>query len=1018
MMHETSTSAAAVSARQPHHGGAIFLRLLAYPLFLASGAAGLIYEVVWNRVLLDTFGSGLYAVTAVVAAFMAGLALGAWLLGSLGDRMGRPLRLYGALELGVALCGLAAPFVLHRVALIDQPAYRVFGQNFAALTAVRFAVAFGLLMIPTTLMGATLPVMARFMIRQRDHLGLHVGGLYATNTFGAVVGTFSAGFFLIAWLGLQNTDFFAASLNTIIGLCALLLSLAIERQPMPTLKVPAVAEKAEAGAPSLDVVRWVLMTALISGVVALAAQILWSRALIFSFVHLKNTTYAFTAMLTVFLAGLALGSALVGLFVDSQKNPLRLYGMLLTLLGISMMLSIVILYRHAEGMLLGNELDAIGQHINWPLAIANVMMQSLGVLGIPTLLMGMAFPVAARVVTQMGRVGTDVGRLYALNTIGSILGSLLAAFAIIPTLGLTGGLIMLGLVDTAIGLATMWRAGQARTHMIVLGPIALAMAGFAGFLTISTGGLQKFETKLDTMPFYMEGPLATVSVVKNNIDESTIFVDAVGVAGTDPILQTDQKSLAHVPMMLLENPKAALTVGFGSGGCSYSLNLHDALKKVHCVEICNTVLRASPYLGKANHLFFARTLPTDLIRPGMMLAQTAVKRDGSTLYKASTILSEGQLDTLKKDGGEPGYMIGDPLEFSGLSEKYHVILDDARAYLRYTNEKYDFIATDCTDLRYKSNANLYDLEYFQACRGALTPEGIVVVWMPLGGLDPEIFRTCLRTFYRVFPDMGIFYMDNEPTHYILMIGWQKPFQLDYRLFTKRLAEADVLQDLAELYLDDPVKLLSCFITGGRDAFKEYLAGDELNTENNPVIEFKSPRYGYSSKSIIDNLAALMKIRVSPQKFLVPGSMPPGDLERLTRYEAALPQVLQGHAALREMDIEGATEAYMAARKITPEDLSVKNQLTFPIMQKRLEKDPNDPLVLMWFGRSLMMQGNIESAYRLLDRSRGIYENIQKGFQAGAAKSKNHGPSQMEPVDLGRLELVKQWLAELEKQRKE
>ncbi|MEN6627615.1 MAG: fused MFS/spermidine synthase [Candidatus Sumerlaeia bacterium] len=985
--------------------GAIFLRLLAYPLFLASGAAGLIYEVVWNRVLLNTFGAGLYAVTAVVAAFMAGLALGAWLLGSLGDRIGRPLRLYGALELGVALCGGAAPFILPKIAIIDQYAYHVFGQNFGALTALRFIVAFMLMLIPTTLMGATLPVMSRFMVRQKEHLGLHVGALYATNTFGAVIGTFAAGFYLIGLLGLRNTDLFAATLNTAVGLSALILSMGLERVPMSTARVKAAVAATEAGAPSLGVVRWVLFTALVSGVVSLAAQVLWSRTLIFSFVYLKNTTYAFSAMLTVFLAGLALGSALVGLFVDSQKNPLRLYGMLLSLLGVSIIMSVVVLHTGADALQIGEALDAAGANLNWPLAVANVMVQSLGVLGIPTLLMGMAFPVAARVVTQIGRVGTDVGRLYALNTIGSIIGSLLAAFVIIPALGLTGGLILLGIVDAAIGLATMWRAGQARMHLVVLAPLTIGMT----ILALSNPqGLQRLGTVYDKLVFYLEGPLATVSVISSNLDEETIYVDDVGVAGTDPVLQTDQKSLAHVPMMLLENPTAALTVGFGSGGASYSLQLHDALRKVHCVEICQEVPRAAPYLAAANHLFFARSERVDAVKPGVYLARSVTGKDGETVVcKASTRLTAKMLATIKAESPDPEVLVGDPFEFGAGDDVYRIILDDARAYLRYTEQRYDFIATDCTDLRYKSNANLYDVEYFKACEQRLTPDGIVVVWMPLAGLDPAIFKTALRTFHHVFPKMGVFYMDNEPTHYILLIGWQGsgPIKLDYRLFKKRLAEPDVLQDLAELHLDDPVKLLSCFITGG-DAMNDYLKGEELNTENDPVIEFQSPRYGYGPKPVIDNLQGLMDIRVSPRKFIVEGSMPPEDLARLERYEKALPYIIQGHAAMRNTDIEGATRAYLAARQITPDDISVANLLTFPILQKRLEKE-RSPLIALWLGRSLMIQGKIDGAFGLIDQARKTYE----ASQAMPARS-----DEARRLDAGRLELARQWLAEIDRQR--
>src|SRR6266487_5023031 len=172
------------------------LSLLAFPLFFASGAAGLIYEIVWTRQLIYVFGSGLYAVTAVLSAFMAGLALGSFLLGRASDRLRFPLRFYAVLEGVLALTGLLLPLALRQIDHVDGWAYGRWGQNFALLTACRFAVTFFLLLIPTTLMGATLPVLSRAPVRQSSRLGLKVGGLYAVNTAGAVAGTFLAGFYL------------------------------------------------------------------------------------------------------------------------------------------------------------------------------------------------------------------------------------------------------------------------------------------------------------------------------------------------------------------------------------------------------------------------------------------------------------------------------------------------------------------------------------------------------------------------------------------------------------------------------------------------------------------------------------------------------------------------------------------------------------------------------------------------------------------------------------------------------
>jgi spermidine synthase len=897
------------------------LRLLAYPCFLGSGAAGLVYEVVWTRLLLAQFGAGLYAICAVLAAFMGGLALGSWLLGRVGDRMRRPLLLYAGLELAIGVCGAGLLWLLPHVGVVDAWAYQKFGQHFGVLTAFRFGIALLLMLIPTTLMGATLPVLSRFMVREQKHLGLHVGALYAINTFGALAGAFAAGFLLIGKFGLNVTGLIAVGLNLAVAVAAGLLAMAVER-PMALAQAAGAKTRRK---PLTGDAHWILFTAFVSGLVSLAAQVLWSRSLVFSFEYLKNTTYTFSAMLTVFLAGLAIGSALISLVIDHQREPLRLYGTLLGLIGIAMILSVSVLYFGSGLLQIGDPLNAETNQFNWVIAVGNVMLQTVGVLGIPTLLMGMAFPVAARVFAGVVHVGSDVGRLYSLNTLGAICGSVLAGFVIIPLLGLTGGLLLLGGIDALLGIATLARSPRWRMHTLLFGVLAVVMLGVVWWGLPKGRGLQPPMTPGEQTVFYKEGPLATVAVLENMIGDRTIYVDGVGVAGTDDILQTDQKSLAHVPMMLLRAPSSALTVGFGSGGASYSLQLHDLLTRIHCVEICSTMFDAAPTLTAANHDFFGKLNPWD---------------------------------------------------FAAQNNRYKIVLDDARAWLRYTRQHYDFISTDCTDLRYKSNANLYDREYFQACRDRLTPEGIVVVWMPLAGLSQDCFKVALRTFYRVFPQMGVFYMANVSTHYILLIGWQQEIKLDYALFAQRLREEDVRQDLGELYLDDPVKLLSCFITGGAK-LGQYLAGDALNTQDFPYLEFESPKYGYGDRPLLDNLNDLMApdVRVSPREFLNKATIPAKELERLERYERALPFIIKGHAAYRLLDIETATKEYLRAAELTPEDLNVRRgMLGFPVLARRIQNEPNNYYPVMQLGRALMLQGRTDGAYDLLVRAEGLLKH--------------------------------------------
>jgi spermidine synthase len=913
------------------------LSSLAYPLFFASGAAGLIYEIVWTRQLIYVFGSGLYAVTAVLSAFMAGLALGSFLLGRAADRLRFPLRFYALLETVLAATGLLLPLVLRQMDRVDGWAYGRWGEDFAKLTACRFTVTFLLLLIPTTLMGATLPVLSRALVRRGSRLGLKVGGLYAVNTAGAVAGAFLAGFHLLGAYGVLRTNSLAAFLNLVAALGAFTLSLLTERS-LDAKEIGFSAEISERSS-ATDVraepaVSLVLLGTLVTGIVSMASQVIWSRGLVFAFEYLKNTTYAFSAMLTIFLAGLAVGSAVSGLLIDRTARPARLYGLVLGLLGVSIACSVSVLHWGAWGSLLPVPFNPATQEFRWTTAVGNILAQSALVLGVPTLLMGMAFPMAVRAIIPAHRVGGGVGRLYALNTVGSLIGPLLACFLIIPRLGLTNGLLALAAVEVAFGLLIFWRAADSWRSAAGFGLVCAFGFGTI-LLTIPRGrGMQQLNPG-ERVVYYDEGPMATVSVVKNNFGFNTIDIDGIGVAGTDPLLQTDQKSLAHLPMLLAENPRRVLTVGFGSGGASYSYLLHDRLEKVHCAEICPEVPRAAPYLTDANHGFWRKPDP-----------------------------------------------------------RYRLIFDDVRSYLRHTRETYDVIATDCTDLRYKSNANLYDVEYFRFSRERLRPGGMVVVWMPLGGLSLDMFKLALRTFHVVFPEMAVFYMDNEPTHYILLVGWRDRMRIDFERMQRRLREPDVRADLAELSLDDPIKILSTWITGG-EPLRAYLAGKALNTENFPYLEFGSPRYGYADRPILDNLASLLAIHNSPRRFLSPGGTTGNPLAALERYERALPKIIEGHAHYRNLEIEEATRSYLEALAITPEDKSLARLLTFPelVLGARL----GSPWSLLMLGRSLQLQSRAEDASR-------CYRQVEEILVARKADA--------DPRAAAWLESARRWQSEL------
>ena len=193
--------------------------------FLLSGISGLIYEVIWTRLLLTVFGATLYAVSTVLAAYMGGLALGSFVGGKVADRVRNPLRFYGILEIIVAIFAVSVPYLLSLFDPIYRAVYATNNASFLQLSLLRFVLSFIVLLIPTTCMGATLPVLSRFLVRRSGTMGARIGGLYAINTFGAVVGAFLAGFIFIARFGVNGTVWLAAVVSALVGVGAWVLSI-------------------------------------------------------------------------------------------------------------------------------------------------------------------------------------------------------------------------------------------------------------------------------------------------------------------------------------------------------------------------------------------------------------------------------------------------------------------------------------------------------------------------------------------------------------------------------------------------------------------------------------------------------------------------------------------------------------------------------------------------------------------------------------------------------------------------
>src|SRR5205809_2598972 len=449
-------------------------------LFFLSGATGLVYELLWVRLLYQAFGSTLESVTTVVAAYMGGLGLGAWLLGRRGDRHPRPAALYGRLEIAIGVFGLVSPFVLALAHRIYVSAAGALGLGGGASVALRFALAALVLLVPTTLMGGTLPVLTRaFLATERDRLKPSLGWLYGINTLGAVAGTALAGFFLIEYVGIRASLWATAAVNLGLGAVALALARPLDPVPVPVLADGPVAPGAAAGR---TLRRLGLGLLGVTAFAALLHEIAWTRVLV---MIVGGSTYAFTLVLLVFLLGIGLGSAVVARrsAPASETAADAAVAQAVTAAGAGLLFVVFgVLPRYIIAVFQTQSLGATERLIAMGVAVGAVVL-------IPALGMGMTFPLLTDLVApQHVARGADVGRAYALNTLGSIAGAVLTGFVLVATLG-TDRTLRIGVainawaaLTLAVLVARRVAEGSEQRHRLrlrVIGAGGLASVGLA-----------------------------------------------------------------------------------------------------------------------------------------------------------------------------------------------------------------------------------------------------------------------------------------------------------------------------------------------------------------------------------------------------------------------------------------------------------------------------------------------------------------------------------------------------------
>ena len=571
--------------------------LLALLLFALSGLTGLVYEVLWRRMLSVVLGGSIYATAAVLSSFMAGLFLGSVVVGRWADRWKNPLRAYGLFEILIAAFALVLHPASRGLISLQSHLYPSLESNPLALGVVRFATSFGILLFPAFLMGGTFPLLSKFYLRDSSSVGKGIGRLYSVNTGGAVLGTVLAGFFLIRLLGTRATNLAAIALNAAVGIAAVGLSSGKFIKPpsavSPTTSVLKTYSRAT---------RAALLTGFaLSGFTALCYEVLWSRVLVFV---VGNTTYSFAIMLSTFLLGLTLGSYLFALLLARKKNLFMSAAVIELLIGIFALVGMA-LTRSFYGIF-----DNLkGSFSTWgyvPYTVVRYALASMALLP-QAILFGLFFPALVSIYTgNYEKVGGDVGRAYGSNTVGAIFGSAAAVFLLIPAFGLSGAMLVTAVVNVSIGLVLLGLSPELSSRkksvsaLVAVVVFACAVVGLPPRIDIGTSS-EGLEGERGELVFYREGASGTVAVFLDAEQGLKMMqIDGQPQVPTDLDAMQAFRLLGHLPFFMHPNPKDVLVTAFG-GGITTGAILTHPVERVDAVEICPSVFEAAKLFEQENN---------------------------------------------------------------------------------------------------------------------------------------------------------------------------------------------------------------------------------------------------------------------------------------------------------------------------------------------------------------------------------------------------------------------------------
>jgi spermidine synthase len=748
-------------------------------LFVGSGCAALIYEIVWFQLLRLTIGASAISIGITLASFMGGMCLGSYFFHRWIDDRYHPLAVYGCLELGIAVFGLLNPLL---IPAIGNLYFDVTGYGYGDIV-LRGLIAALFLVPPTILMGATLPAISRWMERSRRGIA-DLGLFYASNIAGAVLGTVLAGFVLLRLFDIYVASAAALMINLAVGGLAIWIAKRHPYQPVATTtedKLPEATSHA---------VFWVIA---FSGFTALGAQVVWTRLLSLYF---GGTVYTFAVILSVFLVGLGIGSVVGARLGKSLKSPLIAFvsTQLLLLPAVfwsSFAINEVIHTIFFFGLTPENNFVT---ESNW---LAKTLNDSVGTaIGIlpATLLWGASFPLALALVAGSDKdPGRFTGQVYAANTLGAVAGALVFSAILIPLIG-TRSAQQIIILSAAMGVtllipqlaARRSASGQRKATLIMAAGLAAITLASALLLPkdnenlLAYGRSKYFWDKYEYSAI-REGINSTIAVSKlyqPGVQGHQFHVSGKVVASSLPADMRLQRQLGHLPALLHDKPRSVLIIGFGAGVTAGSFTLYKDVERIVIVEIEPSVpVISGKYFKRENY---------------------AVATDPRT----------------------------------------EIIIDDGRHYLATTDESFDIITTDPIHPWVKGAASLYTREFYDLVKKRLNPGGLITQWVPFYESDEQAVKSQIATFFEAFPEGSIWNsQENLEGYDVTLLGHKEPIVLDNRkVFDKVMNNDRVGESLGEVFLYQPLDLFKLY-SGRRSDVEPWIADAQLNLDRNLRLEY-------------------------------------------------------------------------------------------------------------------------------------------------------------------------------------